>query len=299
MRLRLILCSLAALSLAACGDPIADFPRLADQQLAEDAATADAVAAPSEQAESLMERLSGGEGNTQEPAPHATEPATQERTGFFGWLNRDTASPKARTSQDDAVLDALPAEPDVVVDKAQPQRRGLLGGVMSSAPDQPTSEIAPGTVMPYGQVARICGLPKREFGKQIAQYPERNPIHFIYDSNPGNPGPHTFYITGFADGCARQFTASMAMFGPVALHEQLRYGLPAEVQPYSATDKAYEAVKARVCGVPRQKPCGSKVSRLDRNTVFVSIYERFGSNPHWTNLLIHEGDILAQDQKGS
>lgn len=268
MRLRLILCSLAALSLAACGDPIADFPRLADQQLAEDAATADAVAAPSEQAESLMERLSGGE--TEESAPGATEPATQKRTGFFGWLNRDTASAKARTSQDDAVLAALPP-----------------------------SEIAPGNVLPYGQVARICGLPKREFGKQIAQYPERSPVHFIYDSNPGNARPHTFYITGFADGCARQFTASMAMFGPVALHEQLRYGLPAEVQPYSDTDKAYEAVKARVCGVPRQKPCGSKVSRLDRSTVFVSIYERFGSNPHWTNLLLHEGDILAQDQKGS
>ncbi len=49
--------------------------------------------------------------------------------------------------------------------------------------------------------------------------------------------------------------------------------------------------------MPRKKPCGSKVSKLDRSTVFVSIYERFGSNPHWSNLLLHDGKVLAQDKK--
>jgi hypothetical protein len=159
------------------------------------------------------------------------------------------------------------------------------------------SEIPPGTSLPYGRVARVCGLAKRDLGKEIARYPEKSPRHRIYDSDPGNTSPHSFFITGFDDGCARQFTASLALFGPVAMHEQLRYGLPSDVQPYSDTDKAYEKLKSRVCGVPRQKPCGPKLARLDRNTVFVSIYERFGSNPNWTNLLLHKGKVMAQDKK--
>lgn len=171
-------------------------------------------------------------------------------------------------------------------------------GIMAPKPEA-TSEVAPGTLLPYGQVARVCGLPKSALGKQIAQHPEKRPRHRIFDSDPGNTAPHSFFLTGFDDGCARQFTASLAMFGSVAMHEQLRYGLPSEVQPYSTTDKAYEKLKGRVCGVPRKKPCGPKVGRLDSDTVFVSIYERFGSNPSWTNLLLHDGDILAQDEKGS
>lgn len=160
------------------------------------------------------------------------------------------------------------------------------------------SEIEPGTVLPYGRVARICGLNKRELGKQIGQYPEARPVHRLYDSNPGASGERSFFLTGFDDGCARQFTASIAMFGSVEMHELLRYGLPAKVQPYSDTDQAYEQVKSRVCRVPQKKPCGTaKLQRLQKDTVFVSIYERFGSNPHWSNLLLHRGDLVAQDKK--
>jgi hypothetical protein len=71
------------------------------------------------------------------------------------------------------------------------------------------------------------------------------------------------------------------------------------VQPYSDTDKAYETLKSRICKVPRRKPCGSRIGRLEKDTVFVSVYERFGSNAHWKNLLLHDGAVLALDRKSA
>jgi hypothetical protein len=159
------------------------------------------------------------------------------------------------------------------------------------------SEIAFGTRLPYGRVATICGVDTRQLGTRTAQYPERRPRYQLYDSAPGSTDPHTFYITGFDDGCARQFTAALAVFGSVEMHEQLRYGLPAEVQPYSDTDKAYETIKRQVCNKPRRKPCGSRIGQMARDTVFVSVYERFGGNAQWMNLLLHGGDLVAQDRK--
>ena len=314
---------LGCFALAACGDPIADIPRLSEQDIPEDAGVVDVAAAPTPEGGSLIERLLGDAATAPDPAKRTlvpsdpmedaalVEPAAdptaepdEKPGGLLGFLTR-SAPPKddvaTDTGETEPVQVALTSpdptpetEPAALPDTPEPKRKGLF----STAAQPAVSEIAPGTVLPYGKVARICGLPKRELGTKIAQYPEKRPKHRIYDSNPGSTAPHSFYITGFADGCARQFTASLAMFGSVEMHEQLRYGLPAEVQPYSDTDKAYEKLKSRVCGVPRKKPCGNKVSRLDGNTVFVSIYERFGSNPRWTNLLLHDGDVLAQDQKG-
>ncbi|MEQ8429227.1 MAG: hypothetical protein RIB69_02260 [Roseovarius sp.] len=165
------------------------------------------------------------------------------------------------------------------------------------AADASKSEIAFGTSLPYGRVATICGVDTASLGQRSAQYPERRPRYQLYDSAPGSTEPHTFYITGFDDGCARQFTAAMAVFGSVEMHEQLRYGLPAEVQPYSDTDKAYEKLKRRVCNKPRRKPCGSRIGQMAKDTVFVSVYERFGGNAQWMNLLLHGGDLVAQDRK--
>jgi hypothetical protein len=199
-----------------------------------------------------------------------------------------------------ADLSEAPAE-------AEARERGGLLGMLSNVTDTLsggvsqdviTDEIAPGISVPYGSVARVCGMSAREMGKKIAQHPESRPRHIIYDSEPGNTAPHSFYVTGFDDGCARQFTASIAMFGPIALHEQLRYGLPAEVQPYSETDEAYETIKSRACGVPHGAPCGARLRRLERDTVFVSVYERLGSNSSWKNLLLHDGAVIAVDKKG-
>jgi hypothetical protein len=82
------------------------------------------------------------------------------------------------------------------------------------------------------------------------------------------------------------------------MHEQLRYGLPSKVQPYSTTDKAYEGIKRSVCGVGKKKACGAKIKTLEKNTVFISIYDRIGSNAQWSNVLLHKGWVLATDRKG-
>lgn len=216
----------------------------------------------------------------------------------------DDPADTEEASLQQAALDPGAAAVDEPVSDAMPQPTanagflGLFAGRTAAVSDSaPKSEVSPGVVLPYGKVARVCGLSKREMGKEIAKFPEKRPIHHLYDSEPGNTAPHTLYLTGFDDGCARQFTASLAMFGSVAMHEQLRYGLPAEVQPYSDTDKAYETLKQKVCRVPKRKPCGGKLSAMERNTVFLSIYERFGANAHWSNLLLHDGKVLAQDHK--
>lgn len=182
---------------------------------------------------------------------------------------------------------------------------GLFGGNRAAqtteaslpAADAPEGDIAFGTRLPYGRIATICGVETGKLGTRIARYPERRPRYQLYDSAPDSTGPRAFYITGFDDGCARQFTAALAVFGSVEMHEQLRYGLPAEVQPYSDTDKAYETLKRRVCNKPRRKPCGRRIGTMAKDTVFVSVYERFGGNSQWMNLLLHGGKLVAQDSK--
>lgn len=221
---------------------------------------------------------------TMDAAP-PRKPAARQSGGFLAALFGGPAA------SDSAPGDAEEADTPVPVVLAAP------GSAAAAAPEAPESEIAHGTVLPYGEVARICGLTPRQMGKQIAQYPERRPKHRLYDGDPGNTALHSFYLTGFADGCARQFTAALAMFGSVEMHEQLRYGLPAEVQPYSDTDKAYERLKRKVCGKPKRKPCGSQIGKLARDTVFLSLYERFDGSARWSNLLLHRGELVAQDRK--
>jgi hypothetical protein len=283
-----------------------------------DATGADAGTAP--QTESLpetgMAEAGTGVEETDQTAIATTEPEPK-RTGLLALLTR-AAPPKEDVvpSSDEsqavkvALMDQPATEPDSATDvpdtpaladtrdPAPGTKHKSIFGISAAKPAASASEIPPGTILPYGKLARVCGLPKRDMGKKVEQFPESRPKHQIYDSAPSASGPRTFYVTGFDDGCARQFTASLAMFGSVVMHEQLRYGLPSEVQPYSDTDKAYEKLKSRVCNVPRKKPCGSKVSRMERNTVFLSIYERFGSNSRWKNLLLHDGEVLAQDIKG-
>jgi hypothetical protein len=275
------------LALAGCGDPMQGVARLADQDMAEDAPTLDAVpkvAPPESERVGLFARLLGERAAPGGNAAEASFPAEEEGIAETAEGEVQAAAPKP---------DGKPAA-----------RQGLLASLFEGGrgkdepPSVPDNQVALGTLLPYGVVKPICGLNKGQMGKVVAKYPDRRPTYKVYDSDPGNTGAHTFYVTGFEDGCARQFTASLAMFGSVAMHESLRYGLPAKVQPYSVTDKAYEKVKARVCGVPRKTPCGKRVDRLADDTVFLSIYERFGGNSQWENLLLHAGEVVAQDKKG-
>lgn len=264
-----------------CGDPMDRVVKLSDQDVLDDAPTLDVARAP--------------------------DAADVAAGGFLArLLNRDAPAQTNDTPADNAINDQTSEpEPQDTTETGQRSRRGGLLGLLSRGPSggasaeaQAVSEIAPGEVLPYGRVARICGLSKEQMGKRIAAYPEQSPVYVLFDSDPGNTGPHTFFLTGFDDGCARQFTASVAVFGTVEMHEQLRYGLPAELHPYGETDKAYEELKSKLCGVPRGAPCGDKVVRLSKRTVFLSIYERYTENAQWSDLLLHDGDVLAQGHKG-
>jgi hypothetical protein len=39
--------------------------------------------------------------------------------------------------------------------------------------------------------------------------------------------------------------------------------------------------------------------RFARNTAFVSVYERFGSNPVWKTILLHDGEVIETDIRGN
>ncbi|MDT8326400.1 MAG: hypothetical protein RQ750_03295 [Roseovarius sp.] len=270
----------------ACGDPLDQIPRLSGEDIADDPPQVGLVQKPDLGTGGgfLARLLRGDEGDvaraTAEVAPSPEQAAAPE--------------PVPEVNTELALAD--PPKPEA------PKRGGLLSLLR---PDPPTaaasaaqSEIAPGTVLPYGQAARICGLDTAAMGKRVQQYPEKRPVYALYDSDPRNAGPHNFYITGFADGCAQQFTASLVMFGSVGLHEQLRYGLPAKEQPYSDTDQAYEAIKSKVCRVGRQTPCGAALSRLEKDTVFITIYKNFGGNTEWSEMLLHDRQMVALSHKG-
>lgn len=264
-----------AAALAACSAP--DVGRLSEVEIAEEAGEAQALPAPEREGGGLFSRLFGG--------------------------GRDSM-PESEAEAPEAAPEAGPAEP-------APEARGggllsrLFGGARGArGGDRPQTDgaaevrdIAFGARLPYGTLGRLCDVPNRRLGREIARFPERRPMYRLYDSEPGNTAPHAFFLTGFSDGCVRQFTAALAMFGAPSTHESLRYGQPAELHAFSATDEAYETLKRQVCGAGRGRPCGNRIDRLERDTVFVSIYERFGDNAVWKNLLLHDGEVLAIDLK--
>jgi hypothetical protein len=248
--------------------------------------TATDAAPVAEEAETELDTATAADASA---APTLPATAAAPRRGLLGFLSRAAKSAQAEDGVEVAAVppstqnDAVPA--------------ATAKGPKPGAPDY---QIVPmGTVLPYGVLARVCDVPTRQLGSRVERYPDTRAVFTLYDSQPGTTTPHTFYVTGFKDGCARQFTAALALFGSPQTHEQLRYGLPSKVQPYSSTDAAYETLKSRVCRVGKGKPCGSSMSRLARNTVFVSVYERFGSNPVWKTILLHDGEVVQTDIRGN
>jgi hypothetical protein len=193
--------------------------------------------------------------------------------------------------EDAAVVEALP----------DPAELHPEGGFFSKffGGDSGRDAASAGTVtfgqsVPYGDVGVLCGVPEADLGTAVGNYPEKGRGYTLYDSAPDSTAPHSFYISGFRDRCVRQVTGALVMFGAPSMHEQLHYGMPTESRMSSITDEAYETLKRRVCHVPRGEPCGAKIDRMDKSTVFVTVYENFGSNPRWAELLLHEGELLAQ-----
>lgn len=160
-------------------------------------------------------------------------------------------------------------------------------GGTAGTPDGKVVEM--GTVLPFGEIAINCAVSGGPLGTRV----DANGGYTLYDSNPSTTGLRTHYITGFKDNCARQFTAATSLMGDVGTHEVVRY-LPSNAKvPFSATDKAYEAIKASFCNAARGRPCGAKLDRLARSTSFVTAYKTFGENPTWSNILLHNGQVVA------
>ncbi|SDG60067.1 hypothetical protein [Alloyangia pacifica] len=209
----------------------------------------------------------------------AALPSETELSDAGGFLDsRETPAPRAKVQPKGGLL-------------------GWLGGqaaaVKGNGPD--AREVTFGTSLPYGEIARVCGVSTRRLGAPVAQYPETRRGYVLYDSHPGSSSARALYITGFDDGCARQVTGALALFGDPELHEQLRYGLAGRSLPRGRVAGAYEEVKAEVCGVSAGRPCGRAMTRLARDTAFVSVYPAFGSTSY-VNMLLHGGQVIAIEQ---
>lgn len=274
----------ALLAVAGCGSvplsnpadvtPAADpaLPLLSDLDVAADAPNVTLAApAPSPRQGGLLSRLLGG---GQSSVPSGVDAALAEAV----------ADPDAET-----VAETAPAAP----------RRGLFGLLNASAGSsgpapRAENEIPPGTMMAFGEIGPTCGMSRRDLGTEIAKASG----YTIYDTFPNSTAPRPHYITGFSDGCARQFTAALVLLGDVGTHEVVRYNRTRVDLPYSKTDSAYEAIKSSFCRSGFGKPCGARLERLATRTTFVTAYERFGAGPIWAEFLLHDGTVAASALEG-
>ena len=205
-------------------------------------------------------------------------------------------------SEQDAALPEPEIEPITMPEPAPEKRlrgpRWLGGGRRNGAPvapEQPSFDRPLG-VIPFGQVVPNCEVKKRDLGKHIAKA-QGTAKYRLYDTDPSSIIPRTHYISGFGDGCVRQLTASLVLFGSPVVHETKRYDAN-NTAPYSPLDLEYEKAKRKICGVRRGKPCpSSRIDRLGREIAFVSIYKEFGDSGGWIELLLLKGDIASMETR--
>ncbi|SLN51578.1 hypothetical protein [Pseudooctadecabacter jejudonensis] len=221
-----------------------------------------------------------------EPAAAAAD--TPARGGLFGLFRGNRSST---------------AEAEVTPARAPSPARfgGLFGG--DGASDAPrtgpdATDVEAGTILPFAQIARVCGVGRRDLGTALGS----GGGFTVFDTNPNLTTPRPFYITGFADNCARTFTGAVTVAGDIQTHEFIRYQPSNERIAYTTADNAYEAIKASVCRVGRGQPCGARADRLNRNTYFISVYSFFGGTfsavpTEWAQILLHDGSVLAVSVK--
>lgn len=329
--MRQVILATALLALPACGDPLAGLTRITEVDMAPGETTAQAFPSDEDAAGGNIlltdAAQTGADGSepplAQERPPSAmAAPAPPRRGGFLGLFRRSGTAPAPEQGTEDAAVasalrDANAREdaadgtveiasldrelPDAVA--APPPRRGLLGllspGGAGRKPltGSEVTDVRFRTELPYGAVARVCEARGQGLGRKIEAAPVRG--YKIYDSNPDVDRPRTWYITGFPDGCPRQITAANVILAAPSFYEQLRYGPAGAHLAYGATDKAYEKLKRRICGTGKGKPCGSKIKQLDRSTFFVTSYARMDENAQWSELLIHDGAVIASALKSN
>jgi hypothetical protein len=319
---RWVLCVCFASLVAGCGDPLRDVERLAEVELQDTSETASAMELPeaAQDDRPLFERLlSKRETPDEEPLVEAVEgvenapemaaetvalaePEDPKPRGLLGFLKPQASEKEPAQAGLEGLAEEGKVAPEAGVVAAayspEPKARETRarGGLFSrkksavlTGPD--AQEIAPGTPLSFGQIARVCALPKSALGTEV----DRSGKYRLYDSAKGTAAQRPYYITGFDDGCTRQITGALAMFGSASNHEFMRYGAPLKGKPYSETDKAYEKAKRDVCRANRGKPCGAQIGKLEKTTVFVTVYDQFVGAQNWHNILLHDGAVMAMN----
>ena len=262
----------------------------------EEMAASAATASPVAQRPGLFARVFGGAGGAQQGTQRALVAPDAARTPLDG---PEETGPAAAGAPVAPAPEEVGVQGDLEADSAAPAeapRRGLFGPRRASGSGRAAATVAPGQVLPFGEVGLACGLRKSQMGREVDTFPREGRASWrLFDSAPGSTGPRSQFITGFSDGCPRQFTASLTTFGAPDVHETLRYSAPMKRVPYSPADTRYEALKTRLCGVGRGTPCpAGKRGRIEDSVVFVSVYHRFGDSKGWMELLLHNGKIEAQ-----
>lgn len=207
-------------------------------------------------------------------APLVPEP---KQAGFFGRLF--SGAPKTQSATPDVT-------PAAVVTDAPAPRAGLFAPRPRTGPD--AQIVTVGTQIPFGEIATNCDVSRRQLGTKVGDVSG----YKLYDTIPNATSLRTHYITGFKDRCARQFTAATSLMGDIGTHEVVRYLPSNNRMPYSATDTAYEKLKADFCNARDRQPCGRKLDSLAKSTTFITAYRNFGSNPTWSNILLHKGEVI-------
>lgn len=246
----------------------------------------------------------GPEGADQANDAKATAEAGPGQAGFLAALFGGAAGAEDGAAQGAAEADAQAPPDDAAEPDAAPRpQRGffarLFGGPRGDTGGaQDLGDIEAGQPVAFGSMGRVCG---REIaGSAVARYPADGQARYrILDTAPGSESSRPFYVTGFSDGCARQIEAAMVLFGDVGSYEAIRLGSPEGSLPTGATDARYDRIKRQVCGAGQRSPCGAALPDLAADTVFISAYPRFGSNTSWQTLLLHDGDVVAQDIKST
>jgi hypothetical protein len=274
-----------ALLLSACGDPLRSVARLGDIAVADGATNvAQTTIEAQKTGGGLFARLLNRQPN--DPTNSAVAAAMAEAN-------------QVASAQSDVVVVSVATPP------TQPERRGLFG-LFSRDPNRAeqsrtgpdTTDINAGALLPFGQIARVCGLNNNDLGRQI----ESGGGFRIHDTIPNSTARRPFYVSGFDDGCVRTFTGAVVVTGDVETHEFVRYQTSNEAIDYTTTDNAYEALKASVCRVGRGQPCGAGMERMNRNTHFITVYDFFGGTlsavpSQWAQILVHDGDVLSMSVK--
>lgn len=260
------------LLVAGCGGPLRDLPRLSDVDIAGNGAQI------AQQGEAPL--LSEAEpGALEQAAVAEAQASARPPRGLLALFGRDRPAIGGPAQGEGAT----PRETRVRATGLDSFRSGASG-----------TDVTAGTVMPFGQVGRVCDLPRNQKGTRV----DRVAGFEVWDTNPSSAGPRPHYITGFSDGCARVVTGALIVPGDLATYESVRFMAQGMPFPMGQTDQAYDQIKSRQCGVRASQPCGAQLGRIERNTGFLSIYNQFESSGTWFELLLHNGDIAGQAVKG-